>query len=417
MLNQRVSEIFGDTSWTFALLLVGAALVAYIIVRFAAVPLIYRAISRTPSQWDDLIVKRGVFKLTAFLAPAIILYVGAAYYPELLGLGRRIILAFIFLILTLMLGRLLTAAMDIYQLYPVSAERPIKGYVQLGKLLVYLLGAIIIVSILVDRSPWGILGCLGAITAVLLLVFRDTILSLIASIQLVSNDLVRKGDWIEMQQFGVDGEVVDMALHSVKVRNWDNTYVSIPTYKIMENSFKNWRGMSDSGGRRIKRSLLIDQASVKFCNEQMMERFKTFKRLESYLSSKQKELSEANSDLDENEIAALPINRRALTNLGTFRAYCEAYIRESECFREDMTLMVRQRAPSAEGLPLEIYAFTNDTNWVRYEGIQSDLIDHLLSVLPFFELRVFQNPTGADFNIGFGPRPNKTQTINSDLNT
>ena len=172
-----------------------------------------------------------------------------------------------------MLARLLTAAMDIYQLYPVSAERPIKGYIQLGKLLVYLLGAIIVISILVDRSPWGILGGLGAITAVLLLVFRDTILSLIASIQLVSNDLVRKSDWIEMPQFGVDGEVVDMALHSVKVRNWDNTYVSIPTYKIMENSFKNWRGMSDSGGRRIKRSLLIDQASVKFCDDEMINKF------------------------------------------------------------------------------------------------------------------------------------------------
>ncbi|MBJ26785.1 MAG: mechanosensitive ion channel protein MscS [Rhodospirillaceae bacterium] len=404
MLNQRVDEIFGDAVWSYPVLLVGAALLAYFLVRFAAVPLVYRAIARTPSQWDDLIAQRGIFKLTAYLAPAIILYVGAAHYPEMIGLGRRVILAFIFLIITLMLARLLTAAMDIYQLYPVSAERPIKGYIQLGKLLVYLLGAIIVISILVDRSPWGILGGLGAITAVLLLVFRDTILSLIASIQLVSNDLVRKSDWIEMPQFGVDGEVVDMALHSVKVRNWDNTYVSIPTYKIMENSFKNWRGMSDSGGRRIKRSLLIDQASVKFCDDEMMSRFKTFKRLESYLKTKQAELASANAGLDEDEIAALPINRRALTNLGTFRAYCQAYLEESSRFRNDMTLMVRQLAPSAQGLPLEIYAFTNDTNWVRYEGIQSDLIDHLLSVLPFFELKVFQNPTGADFSKNLGPR-------------
>ncbi len=407
MLNQRISEIFGSEVWVYPVILVGAALLAFCIVRFAATPLIYRAIARTPSKWDDLIVNRGVFRLTAYLAPAIILYVGAAHYPELIGLGRRVILASIFVILTLMLARLLTAAMDIYQLYPVSAERPIKGYIQLAKLLVYLLGSIVVISTLVDQSPWGILGGLGAVTAVLLLVFRDTILSLISSIQIASNNLMLKGDWIEMSQFGVDGEVVDMALHSVKVRNWDNTYVSIPTYKIMENSFKNWRGMSESGGRRIKRSLLIDQASVKFCDEELMTRFKTFKRLAPYLDQKQRELSEANVGLDQSEIAALPINRRALTNLGTFRAYCQAYIEESNYFRNDMTLMVRQLSPSAEGLPLEIYAFSNDTDWVRYEGIQADLIDHLLSVLPFFELRVFQNPTGADFKTYEGPRPHK----------
>ncbi|MGY8996757.1 MAG: mechanosensitive ion channel family protein, partial [Alphaproteobacteria bacterium] len=243
-----------------------------------------------------------------------------------LGLARRVILGFIFLVLTLMLGRVLTAGLDIYQLYPISTERPIKGYVQLGRLLVYLLGGIIVISILVDRSPWGILGGLGAITAVLLLVFRDTILSFIASIQLVSNDLVRKGDWIEMPQFGVDGDVVDMALHTVKVRNWDNTFITIPTYKIMENSFKNWRGMSESGGRRIKRSLLIDQTTVRFCDEAMMARFATFKRLAPYLAAKQKELATANASLGADEIAALPINRRALTNLGTFRAYVQAYI-------------------------------------------------------------------------------------------
>jgi len=405
LLNQRISEVFGDAVWIYPAVLIGAAILVYCIFRFAAVPLIYRAIARTPSKWDDLIAKRGIFRLTAFLAPAIILYLGAAHYPELIGLGRRAILAFVFLILTLMLGRLLTAAMDIYQLYPVSAQRPIKGYIQLAKLLVYLLGSIIVISILVDRSPWGLLGGLGAITAVLLLVFRDTILSLIASIQLASNDLVRKGDWIEMGQFGVDGEVVDMALHSVKVRNWDNTYVSIPTYKIMENSFKNWRGMNDSGGRRIKRSLLIDQTSVKFCDETMILRFAEFKRLKPYLDAKRRELAEANSGLDAEEIALLPINHRALTNLGTFRAYCEAYIIDSSRFREDMTILVRQLAPTAEGLPLEIYAFTNDTNWNRYEGIQSDLIDHLLSVLPFFELQVFQNPTGADFRVHSGPRP------------
>ena len=247
-LTVRVAEFFGDESWIYPIVMVGAAAVAYLLVRYLAVPLLNRAVMRTRSEWDDLVAGRGVLNFLALLAPAVVLYVGAAYYPEFLGLGRRVILAFIFAVLILMVGRLLNAALDIYQLYPISQERPVKGYVQLAKLVVYLLGGIVVVCILLDRSPWGILGGLGAMTAVLLLVFRDTILSFIAGIQLVSNDLVRKGDWIEMPQFGADGDVVDMPLHTVKVRNWDNTYVTIPTYKLMENSFKNWRGMSESAG-------------------------------------------------------------------------------------------------------------------------------------------------------------------------
>lgn len=395
-LANQIANFFGEDSWAYPIILVGAAALAYLIVRFVAVPLLYRGITRTPGKWDDLIAKRGVFKIAAVLAPAVVLYVGVAQYPEFLGIGRRIILAFIFTILIVLIGRLLNSALDIYQLYPISKERPIKGYVQLAKLLVYLLGAIVVICILLDRSPWGILGGLGALTAVLLLVFRDTILSFIASIQLVSNDLVRKGDWIEMPQYGADGDVVDMALHTIKVRNWDNTYVTIPTYKLMESSFKNWRGMSESGGRRIKRSLLIDQTSVKFCDDEMVSRFANFKRLTNYIETKQNELKEANQGLDYDQILELPLNRRALTNLGTFRAYCQAYITENSFFRADMTVMVRQLAPTPNGLPLEIYVFSKDINWINYEGIQADLFDHLLAVLPFFDLRVFQNPTGAD---------------------
>ena len=400
----RVAEFFGNESWVYPIIVVAAATSAYLIVRFLAIPLIQRGIERTPSQWDNLIAKRGVLNLAALLAPAIVVYVGVAHYPEFLGLGRRTILALMFLILTLLLGRFLYAALDIYNLYPISKERPIKGYIQLAKLVVYLLGSIVVICILLDRSPWGILGGLGAVTAVLLLVFRDTILSFIASVQLVSNDLIRKGDWLEMSQFGADGEVIDMALHTIKVRNWDNTYVTIPTYKIMENSFKNWRGMSDSGGRRIKRSLLIDQTSVRFCDDEMIARFSKFKRLTPYLELKKKELSEANAGQGVSEIKNIPLNRRALTNLGTFRAYCQAYIAGNSNFRKDMTLMVRQLSPTPEGLPLEIYIFSKDINWVNYEGIQADLFDHLLAVLPFFDLKVFQNPTGADFQMIKGPR-------------
>ncbi len=412
-LAQHIASFFGDATWIYPVVMLGAAALAYFLVRYLLVPLANHAIDRVQDQWDELLAKRGVFNLLALLGPALILYVGISYYPEFGGLVRRAILAFSVLMVILSLGRLLTAATDIYQLYPISTERPIKGYIQLAKLVLYLLGAILVVCVVIDRSPWGILGGLGAMTAVLLLVFRDTILSFIAGIQLGSNDLVRKGDWIEMPQYGADGDVVDIALHTVKVRNWDNTYVTIPTYKMMESSFKNWRGMSESGGRRIKRSLLLDQTSIRFCDDAMIERFKGFKRLAPYIERKQQELVQANAGLGADQIAALPLNRRALTNLGSFRAYCQAYIEENEKLHKTMTLMVRQLAPTADGLPLEIYAFSNDTAWVSFEGIQADIFDHLLAVLPFFELRVFQHPTGGDFRTLGGPRGDEGASASS----
>lgn len=403
-LAQHIAAYFGDSTWIYPVVMLGAAALAYFLVRYLLVPLANRAINRVHDKWDDLLAKRGVFNLLALLGPALILYVGISYYPELGGLVRRLILAFSVATVILSLGRLLSAVTDVYQLYPISKERPIKGYIQLAKLVLYLLGTILVVCVVIDRSPWGILGGLGAMTAVLLLVFRDTILSFIAGIQLSSNDLVRKGDWIEVPEFGADGDVVDIALHTVKVRNWDNTFVTVPTYKLMEGSFKNWRGMSDSGGRRIKRSLLLDQTSIRFCDDALIERFKGFKRLSPYIERKRRDLAKANAGLGADEIAALPLNRRALTNLGTFRAYCQAYLEENEKLHKTMTLMVRQLAPTSDGLPLEIYAFSNDTAWVNYEGIQADIFDHLLAVLPFFELRVFQHPTGGDFRTLAGPR-------------
>jgi miniconductance mechanosensitive channel len=403
-LAHHIAAFFGDATWNYPVVMLGAAAVSYFIVRYLAVPLANHAIDRVHDQWDDILAKRGVFNLLALLGPAIIVYVGISYYPEFDGLVRRLVLAFSVVMVISSAGRLLTAATDIYQLYPISIERPIKGYVQLAKLVLYLLGTILVICVVVDRSPWGILGGLGAMTAVLLLVFRDTILSFIAGIQLGSNDLVRKGDWIEVPQFGADGDVVDIALHTVKVRNWDNTFVTIPTYMMMEGSFKNWRGMSESGGRRIKRALLLDQTSVRFCDDAMIERLEGYKRLAPYIGRKRDDLARANAGLGADEIAALPLNRRALTNLGSFRAYCQAYLEENEKLHKTMTLMVRQLAPTANGLPLEIYAFTNDTAWGNYEAIQADIFDHLLSVLPFFELRVFQHPTGGDFRTLSGPR-------------
>ncbi len=253
------------------------------------------------------------------------------------------------------------------------------------------------ISVLLDKSPWGILGGIGALSAILILVFRDTILSLLASIQLVGNDLIDLNDWIEVPECGADGSVIDISLYTIKVQNWDRTIVAIPTSKLIDGSFKNWRGMSESGCRRIKRSLLIDQTSVRFCDQDLIEKLWRLHRLRPYLEAKKKELEDVSASLEVNGHDPLPLNRRALTNLGTFRAYVVAYLEESAKVHDEMTLMVRQLAPSPEGLPLEIYSFSNETDLARYEGIQSDIFDHLLSVLPYFDLRVFQVPSGHDF--------------------
>lgn len=395
-----VAEWLGSQDYLYHVILVLAAAASYLLVRVPLIGLINRAMERTRSKWDDVLVRRGVFNQLALLAPALILYFGVVYYPEFSDIARRVILAYVVVNLVFVASRLLSAGLEIYQLYPIAAKRPIKGYIQLAKLLVYIIGGVLAVCVLLDKSPWGILSGIGAMTAVLILVFRDTILSLIASIQLVANDLVRRGDWIEIPEFGVDGNVVDVALHTVKVRNWDNTIVTVPTYKLIDGSFKNWRGMSESGGRRIKRSLLIDQTSVRFCDEEMIERFRRIRRLEPYLEAKETELGEANAKLDAG--GTIELNRRALTNLGTFRAYIAAYLDENTKVRKDMTLMVRQLPPTPDGLPLELYLFSNDTNWVNYEGIQADIFDHLLAVLPYFGLRVFQRPTGQDIQ-ALGP--------------
>jgi miniconductance mechanosensitive channel len=377
--------------------LVGAA-VSYVVLRLVVVRLINWAMERTATEWDDILVSNGVFRQLAFLAPALVLYFGILHIPWIeIAFGRRVILAYVTITVVFVLIRLMSAGVEIYGQYPISHKRPIKGWVQVGKLVLYILGAITTISVLLDKSPWGILGGIGALSAILILVFRDTILSLLASIQLVGNDLIALNDWIEVPECGADGSVIDISLYTVKVQNWDKTIVAIPTSKLIDGSFKNWRGMSESGGRRIKRSLLIDQTSVRFCDQELIEKLWRVHLLRPYLEAKQKELEGANGRLEVNGHDPLPLNRRALTNLGTFRAYVVAYLNESAKVHDEMTLIVRQLAPSPEGLPLEIYSFSNDTDWVKYESIQSDIFDHLLGVLPYFDLRVFQVPSGRDF--------------------
>ena len=271
---------------------------------------------------------------------------------------------------------------------------PIKTVVQVLKLILYSVAAIAVISLLIGQSPSLLLGGLGAMTAVLMLIFKDAILGLVAGIQLSANQMVAPGDWIEMPKYGADGDVLEVALTTVKVKNWDKTITTIPTYALITESFKNWRGMSESGGRRIKRAINIDMGSIRFCDEEMLERFSKVQYIAEYLERKRHEISNWNAE--RNVDASDPLNGRQLTNLGTFRAYVVAYLRNHPVIHQEMTFLVRHLAPTEHGLPIEIYVFSRDQVWSNYEGIQADIFDHILAIAPAFDLRVYQSPTGGD---------------------
>jgi miniconductance mechanosensitive channel len=273
---------------------------------------------------------------------------------------------------------------------------PFKSYGQIVKVVFLIFGIVIIIAILTNQSPWTLLGGLSAMTAVLLLIFRDTILSFVASIQISSYDLIKVGDWIEVPQFGADGDVIDISLNVVKVQNWDKTITTIPTYKLVDNSFKNWKGMTQTGGRRISRSINVDIKSVKFCDEQMIEKFRRISALSDYLDRKTVEIKKWNEDhkIDNSVL----VNGRRMTNIGVFRAYLNAYLERRKDVNKNLTYMVRQLAPTEYGIPIQIYVFTATTKWIEYEAIQSDIFDHIFAVVPFFELQIFQLPSGTDFH-------------------
>ncbi len=288
----------------------------------------------------------------------------------------------------------MSSIVEIYRTLEVSKTRPIKGYIQVAKIFLYVVGGVSVLTTLMGRSPWGVLSGIGAMTAVILFVFKDTILGLVAGMQLAWNDMLRPGDWIAMPKYGADGTVTDISLHTVKVQNWNKTVATVPTYALISESFVNWRGMEESGGRRIKRSISIDLSSIKFCTEEMLDRFEKFQFLTEYIRSKREEIAADNKkhDFDPSQ----KVNGRRLTNLGTFRAYMKAYLEHHPKIRRDMTFLVRHLPPTEHGLPIEIYVFSSDQAWANYEAIQADIFDHLFAVIPEFDLRVFQYPTGND---------------------
>lgn len=367
---------------------------SYLFMRYIVIKALFHLFQKTSNTIDDILIENGLFNRLSYILPLIIFY---NLFNSLIGdylFINRLVLVLIAIVIVASINSLLNVISDIYNKSKYSSAINIKSYFQILRLLINLFSLIIIISILTGQSPFYLLSGIGALTAVLMLVFKDTILSFVSSIQINSNNLFKVGDWIEAPHFGADGDVVDIALHTIKIQNWDKTISIIPTHKLVDSSFKNWRGMSESGGRRIKRSLSIDMNSIKFCDHELIEKFKKINLISDYIDNKLSVIDKHNTDVDMKSL----INGRSLTNVGTYRAYIKAYLKNNKYIHDDMTFLVRQLSPTEKGLPIEIYVFSNNINWVEYEEIQSDIFDHLLSVLNEFELKVYQYPSGNDIS-------------------
>jgi len=391
--------------------LLSVFLIVFLVTRWVILPLVRVVIKKSRFEWDDAFVDARCFRWVSYIAaaavflgsthvlnllhrmrfvPADVALAEVPWLPYLQNLSKAVI-AFSVMMAA---AAVLNAVNEIYTRRGGAGRRPMKGYVQIAKLFVFVVGIVSSIALLFGKEPWLFISGIGAFTAVLLLVFKDTILSLVASIQLTSNDMIRIRDWIEVPSAGADGEVIDIALHTVKIQNWDKTVTTVPTYNLISGSFKNWRTMPESGGRRIKRSLNIDMSTIRFLDEQDIEHFSKFALLKDYIAAKQKLLEETNKK--ERLDPSVLVNARRLTNIGTFRAYVVEYLKQNTKVHKGMTFLVRQLQPTPDGLPLEIYIFSNVTTWADYENIQSDIFDHLLAALPEFGLMVFQRPAGSD---------------------
>ena len=379
-------------------LLVITSYLSFKITRKFLIRLIASQIKKSKTKLDDILIKNHLFLRISYLVPLLIIdnfsYILTSNLPVTISTIDTAVNVSTILIFNRIIDSILSSFADAYS--GRYKQIPLKSYMQIFKIFVIILTGLIILSILSGISPWGLIGSIGALGAVLLLIFRDTILSLIANLQITSNKLVQLHDWIEAPAFGADGDVIEIALHTIKVQNWDKTITVIPTHKLIDSSFKNWRGMEQSGGRRIKRSINIDLTSIKLCDDKMISNLNKIDLLSSYLKDKKTSLSKSNKNIQKGDDFHY-LNSRNLTNIGTFRAYIVAYLRNHENINENMTFLIRQLPPSENGLPIEIYVFSNDNKWANYENIQSDIFDHLIASTKYFDLRIFQNPSGHDF--------------------
>lgn len=380
-------------------ILILVAILAYIIAKHVVVRGIRHLITKLKFANHDIMSQHSVIRRIANIVPAIVIMNGIVTVPHLsakmVSFVQMAAQAFIFLTIALAIGELLNIFNLVYQRNPKSRNKPIKGYLQLIKLIIFIVCGLMILGTFLKKDVFTLLAGFGAMAAVLMLVFQNTILSLVASVQISSYDMVRIGDWIEMPSLNADGDVIDMSLHTITVQNFDKTFTTIPTNKLVTDTFKNWRGMSQAGVRRIKRSLYIDQSSVHFMSEAEQSKLKEFLLLDQYLDHKSTELVEFNQKLSNTSLC----NQRRLTNIGTFRAYVELYLNQHPNISKHQSLIVRQLQPTEKGLPLEIYAFSNQIAWKDYEAIQSDIFDHLIAILPEFGLKIYQAPSGYDMQI------------------
>ena len=400
-------EVFLQNTWvndeiasyvvTGILIVVVAVLsiVANIITKKLVLRALNAYITGSRVKWDNILMENKVFERLAHIVPAVIIQILAPVFPTAQEWIRALAFSYMTFVGVWTIDALFNAINKIYSKFEVSKQRPIKGYLQVTKIVVYVMGGIVIIGTLIGKSPWVLISGIGAMTAVLLIVFRDSLLGLVAGVQLAANDMVHLGDWVSMPQYGADGDVIDITLNIVKIQNWDRTITTIPAYAMVSESFTNWKGMELSGGRRISRSVYIDMTSIKFCTDEMLNRFEKIAYISPYIKSKLSEIEAYNKSLCVD--TSIEVNGRHLTNIGIFRAYVEQYIKNHPKTHKDMIMMVRQLAPTEHGLPIQVYVFTNDTAWVNYEAIQADIFDHIFAVIPSFDLRLFQEPTGDDF--------------------
>lgn len=397
-LSESGARIAGGLIMLVALILISylAYVITWRLMRSVLIPLV----KRSKNQFDDLLIKHQFFKKVSYLVPTLILFYftdDTISIPVLISIIKTGLEIFFVLITILILNSVLSTINDFYERYDFSKDHPLKGVFQILKIILYLLGTLVVIGMLINRDISSLILSLGALSAVLLLIFKDPILGLVGGLQLIFNKMLSIGDWISMPKFGADGTVLEINLTTVKVQNWDKTIVTIPTYNLISDSFQNWRGMEESGGRRIKRSINIDMDSIRFCNDEMLEKFNKINILRPYLERKKEELVKYNKEFNTDPTSV--INGRRQTNIGVFRAYLEHYLKNRHDIRQDMTFLVRQLQPTEKGLPIEIYIFAKTTEWAKYESIQSDIFDHIIAAIPEFGLKVYQFPKSGDLAV------------------
>lgn len=397
--------LYFSRAGVFILLLILLASVVNWIVKNIILVMVWKFTAKTNNQWIKTFSNKRIFKKLSHVAPVIIIYLFGPLilvdYPRLADLTYLVTNIYLVVVGWMVVFAVINAFTDIYQTFDIAKTRPVKGYVQILKIFFSIIGGILVLSLLLGRSPIVFITGLGAMTAVLMLVFRDTILGFVGGVQVTANDLVQIGDWIEMPKYRADGDVTDIRLHTVIVQNWDRTISIIPTYALVSEGFVNWRGMIRSGGRRIKRSVYVDMKSIKFCDEEMLARFEQVHYLKDYIRKRRQEIEEYNKKHDFD--GSQPVNGRRMTNVGTFRAYITNYLANHPLIKKDMLYMVRQLQPNEKGLPMEIYAFASSVEWIHYERIQADIFDHIFSVTTFFELKIFQHP--SELNVDLSNKP------------